>query len=473
MVNSWRQLTAGEWGWRLKSLWVLGWLALAVAVGFQFPAARYLHYLSFLLAAIAGITALMIVNRRTILPLSALIVTSVLVPYNVIERGGQSVSASFALVGVLLVVFVLETLLSQQGIIRVPQRIVLPLFLFLGAAGVSLIVGQFPWFATRGAPVSAQLAGLALFIMSGGAFLIFATRLRTEQQVRTITWVFLVAGGLATFLQVFPSIDAALRNLTEPQRIGSMFWTWFLAMAAGQVLMNRELGRNARVALAGLIGLALFHALVTRIDWTSGWLPGLTGLGFIMLLRFPRLTLCLGLLTLPVVLVSTGIFDNFWATEGYSFSTRVAAWHVLGDLLSRSPLIGLGPANYYYYTALFPILGWYVTFSSHNNYVDIIAQTGMIGFVLFGWFMVEMGLLVYRFRTKARSGFARGFAAGVLGGLLGSLAACMLGDWLIPFVYNVGLPGFRSSVLPWIFLGSLVSLVRISKASEETVKGLE
>jgi hypothetical protein len=33
-----------------------------------------------------------------------------------------------------------------------------------------------------------------------------------------------------------------------------------------------------------------------------------------------------------------------------------------------------------------------------------------------------------------------------------------LGDWLFPFFYNVGMYGFRSAVLPWIFLGALVAI---------------
>jgi hypothetical protein len=33
-----------------------------------------------------------------------------------------------------------------------------------------------------------------------------------------------------------------------------------------------------------------------------------------------------------------------------------------------------------------------------------------------------------------------------------------LGDWLVPFFYNVTMHGFRSAVLPWLFLGGLVAI---------------
>jgi hypothetical protein len=38
------------------------------------------------------------------------------------------------------------------------------------------------------------------------------------------------------------------------------------------------------------------------------------------------------------------------------------------------------------------------------------------------------------------------------------LVAAYMGDWVLPFVYNVGLNGFRASVLAWMFLGGLVVL---------------
>lgn len=47
---------------------------------------------------------------------------------------------------------------------------------------------------------------------------------------------------------------------------------------------------------------------------------------------------------------------------------------------------------------------------------------------------------------------------GCLGGLAGTLWAGVHGDWFIPFVYNIGLTGFRASMLGWFFLGGLVAI---------------
>ena len=41
---------------------------------------------------------------------------------------------------------------------------------------------------------------------------------------------------------------------------------------------------------------------------------------------------------------------------------------------------------------------------------------------------------------------------------VGALVLMVFADWLLPFVYNIGFPGFQASVLVWLFLGGLVAL---------------
>jgi len=109
-------------------------------------------------------------------------------------------------------------------------------------------------------------------------------------------------------------------------------------------------------------------------------------------------------------------------------------------------------------------MGYNVQFNSHNNYLDIVAQVGILGFAAFMWFVVEIGVLGLRLRKKFdhTNGFTRAYVIGTLAGLGGSLVAGMLGDWLIPFVYNIGVRGFRSSVIAFIFLGGLVVIEQIT-----------
>jgi hypothetical protein len=140
-------------------------------------------------------------------------------------------------------------------------------------------------------------------------------------------------------------------------------------------------------------------------------------------------------------------------------------------IISKSPILGVGPANYYWYTPLFPILGWRVQFNSHSQYIDLLLQTGILGLFCFFWFAWTIGKLGWQLRNRVPAGFARAYVYGALGGLAGTLIAGGLGDWVLPFVYNVGLAGMRASLLGWLFLGGLVALEQIVSRNNAATSG--
>ncbi|MFN8006966.1 MAG: O-antigen ligase family protein [Terriglobia bacterium] len=128
--------------------------------------------------------------------------------------------------------------------------------------------------------------------------------------------------------------------------------------------------------------------------------------------------------------------------EQYSYLTRLEAGRVLWQIIERSPIIGSGPANYYHYTPLFPILGWYVHFNSHNNYADLLAQTGGLGLLAFLWFAYEMFRMAFRIRLKMPEGFARAYVTGALGGLAATLVSGSLAIGLFPSITTLESPDF-------------------------------
>ncbi len=71
-------------------------------------------------------------------------------------------------------------------------------------------------------------------------------------------------------------------------------------------------------------------------------------------------------------------------------------------------------------------MGYYVKFNSHNQYVDLIAQTGMLGLLAFGWLCLALSRLGFKLRGKVKDGFSKGYVNACLAGLAGMLAAGML-----------------------------------------------
>jgi O-antigen ligase len=244
---------------------------------------------------------------------------------------------------------------------------------------------------------------------------------------------------------------------------GSMFWLWFPVLAAGQALFNNRLRPLVRLVAGGLALAALGYSVSGAArDWASGWLPPLVAMGVLIWLRWPRLSIGLGVAAFAVAMLNFPLVQQFILSPDneYSLFTRQAATEIVWQIALVSPLLGVGPANYYWYTPLFPILGYYVNFNSHNQYVDLMAQVGLLGIVFYFWFFLAAARTAWRLRPVP-DGHARAYANACLAGIAGTLVAGALGDWVLPFVYNVGISGFRSAVLPWLFLGGLVVVERI------------
>jgi O-antigen ligase len=144
-------------------------------------------------------------------------------------------------------------------------------------------------------------------------------------------------------------------------------------------------------------------------------------------------------------------------------STRVAAAESMRDLIAYSPWLGFGPANYHFYTPLFPVLGYRVMFNSHNNYIDVAAQTGVVGLAIFVAILLAVLWKTVRLARCSPDGFEKAYLMGAIGGMVGTACSGMLGDWIIPFVYNVGVRGFRSSMLFWLFAGGVLAIDRLRR----------
>jgi O-antigen ligase len=179
----------------------------------------------------------------------------------------------------------------------------------------------------------------------------------------------------------------------------------------------------------------------------------------IIWIRFPRLRIILALGGVYAIYSMSG---ELIQSDQYSYITRVEAWKImLNEIVRVNPLLGFGPANYRFYTPLFPIMGYYVEFNSHNNYIDLLAQVGILGLLSYLWFALEIFRAGWGLLKKKLDYFSQAYVTGALGGLVGMLIAGMLGDWVLPFVYNVGMQGFRTSVLGWIFLGGVVVIEQL------------
>jgi O-antigen ligase len=289
---------------------------------------------------------------------------------------------------------------------------------------------------------------------------------KDEKWLKRITWVFLILGAFFLLCRLVLPWASFLQQILPNGAGGSLLYVWMAALILSLILFNKELSSFVRIVLIAFLFVFLYATVIYTFDWKSGWIPPMAALMVIFLLRYPRSAIVLGIIGL---LLLPTIFSNLISTDEYSYSTRLVAWEIiLKEIVRANPILGLGPANYYYYTPLYPILGYSVQFNSHNNYIDILAQSGIIGLVCFFWFAVELAFLGFRLLKKELSSFARAYVIAVIGGLAGTLTAGMLGDWILPFVYNIGLRGFRTSVIGWMLMAGLVVIEQIYLENNKT-----
>jgi hypothetical protein len=410
------------------------------------------------LLLILGVGLVLICLRWPALGLIVAALAGLVVPF----FGPGGVNVTVVLIALLLGLWLLDMVARQRQIRLATSEPIGPLFCLLVIAFVSFGVGQLPWFSfVLHAPLNAQLGGLAIIVLSVGAFLLAANTIPDLRWLRWVTWAFLA------FALVYIMVRSILPEFGLPthgflQQASSAFFVWLVALAFSQAVFNGDLHPGWRLALAGVVLLTLYELLYFKFADKSAWLPALLCIAVIIGARSWRA----GLALIPVAaLAAYYLAPLVTSSEDYSISSRFDAWLIMAQIIKVSPIWGLGFGNYYHYTPLFPIRGYAVSFNSHNNYIDILAQTGLVGLVCFLWFFWEMSRLGWRLREHVPSGFARAYVYGALGGLAGTIVLGILGDWVLPFVYNIGLSGFRASMLAWLFMGGLVSIEKLTRTA--------
>ena len=380
-------------------------------------------------------------------------------------------SVAFVAGPVLVGCWLLSRVSRDGGVKLIATPVFRPLAALALVVLVAFAVGQYEWFGAQGASMVARLAGLGIFLTSIAIMVVGAHELRNLRWLKITVASLLVVGAAVLLSALFNQLGwADLHLVGQEKGVGSMFWTWLAALAFSQGLINHELSPITRLACLVIAFGMLALTMGVWMDWASGWAPACVAMGVTLALARPKTAVIIGLfLGMLLFTNATVARDAAWSPDQvYSAKTRAAAAQTLIQIAKENPILGFGPANYYYYTPLFPILGWYVRFSSHNNYFDLVLQTGFCGLFCVGWLWYELGRLAWKARNSMRSGFEQAYLYGAAGGLAGTVVAGGLGDWFLPFVYNVGIAGMASSILAWIYLGGLVAVAssRIGRRQE-------
>jgi hypothetical protein len=460
MQNSVRQqLTTHNW---LPWLIVPGIIALAALLGLR-ASTRWLTLL------LAGIGAVLLLWRPA-LGLTAIIAAALLVRREFDTGSAVKLNTATLLVMAMLGIWLLQMVRAGK-VTLARSRTTLPLLLFVGFGLLSLLIGNATWdpnIARSANFTIVQLAQWAIFALAAGAFLLTANLIHTEAGLRTLTWSFLWLAGTIAILGSLPVTRDLARPVTTLVFIRAPFWVLLFSLAAGLLMFDRSMRTGQRLFLAATAGAVLYQAFGPQFGSSSTWVSVAAAAAVLVWLRWPKLrwpvAIAIGLLALsnllfPALYDFAGGDDEWFRTGG----PRVALIQRVLAVVQRNPITGLGPASYRLYANAQPLRYEHITWfnprvSSHNNYIDLFAHVGIIGIALFVWFVFAAGRLGLGLLQRYQEGFRSAYANALLAAGIASLLLMTFADWILPFVYNIGFPGFQASILVWLFLGGLVAL---------------
>ena len=301
-----------------------------------------------------------------------------------------------------------------------------------------------------------QLASALTMITLPGAMLMVEHfwDLRT---LKIAVGIMLVVGALGAVVRY--------ANLSLPVNTEGIAGSWIVGLAMGLVLFQRKLPWPARAALVLLTGAWVGYSFVLHTNRLSPWLAEFVMLGVLLFRRSKWLAVAMAAVLVAGVLLNLGYYQGVISGKQVeSGDTRLAAWEVNWQVTGQHWLFGTGPAGYaLYYLAYFQTNAM----ATHSNYVDILAETGIVGFGLYIWMfgvLVWEGYKLCR-RLEGRGDFAEAMANVAFAGTLACLVVMGFGDWLIPFAYTQTINSFGYEVYSWLFMGMTLLLNRLVPAA--------
>lgn len=439
---------------------VVSLLALLVVLGWAVPVIDW----GILLGGLAVAAVALVILRWIEFGVVALLLTTAFVRFTLPTGTHSRIVASLLVASLLMVAWAMKMLLRRE-LSLVPSRSSIPLVGFASAASLSVLwhlVFMDPVVEAHFGPsltfsyARILLGGLVVMLLLPAIFFLVANVIREEKWIRRIFGVLLLVGTL----QITSHLSGISFSLPGfGLKTAGMFHLWMVALAWSQILFNRDLRFWQKAFLALFTVAWLYWGFAVRIDWVSGWFPPFVAILAISYSRSRKLFPIVLAAILAVFLFRADYYyQRIWLESQRWDFNRFWLWKTIVfdlTLIKAQPLLGMGPAGYaQYFMTYYPGQAM----SAHNNYVDIFAQTGIVGTTFFAWFLWAVFRISLDVRKLASQDFLGALGQGILGGFLGLCASMALNDWFVPFVYNTGIAGFDHTLYSWVLLGIQVSI---------------
>jgi hypothetical protein len=421
----------------------------------------------FVLVALVAPFAVWAVVEHQELGLAAMLLAGVFVRFRIPTGTASEIVISLLICVGCIVLWIIHMLVVEQRLTLKPASTNVPILAFMVTVVISwgwsrafrdLLVHE------AGHPLVSVVATIVMLVLPG-CFLLVANTVRSVNWLQALVWIAMGAGLVVLVIDLGSNFGVgpmqSLSNFlyTNPVvHINShgMLSMWCSTLALALALFDRRLSWPLRALLLAYVGAWVYWGFFIRRTWLSGWVPVFAAAAVVAFMRSKWLFAVL------VVVLVVGAGGYYWKTEFQGESersgqTRLAAYKVNWRITSKHLLFGTGAAGYAsYYMSYFPT----EAMASHSNYIDIVAQTGIVGTLFILWFFGAQIWSSYKLglELQGRGDFAESLTTAVLAGTAACVIAMALGDWLLPFMYTQGIPGFDLAVFNWLFMGSVWAL---------------
>ncbi len=441
-------------------------VALSFVIG-SFTGGRLIVLILVLAAPVVLLSPFLVIGLSGKLAwgLGLILITASVTPLTLPTGTASRIADSMAVALMLIALWLLRMLVVNRRFHFQSTPVNLPAFGFMAVVIISLfwsmafrdpqmvVWDSFPFVQAASAVVMVTLPAVMIYAINFG---------QDEKLLKILVWFFILVGFVG-----------AANTFLGPRfvNISGLFSTWVVAICLAMGLFDEGLRLPVRGALLALVLAWAYYGFVIGISWLAGWLPLFLAGAVITLIRSRKLfvlaLVCIGIF----VLMRLDFFkEAFEAERNISGITRLGAWVVNWRITGQHPLFGTGPGGYAaYYMFYFPTEG----LATHSNYIDVLAQTGIIGMIFYMWMfgvLLWRGFKLWR-RLAGRRDFYEALAIACFAGTISCVFIMAFGDWLLPFAYTQTIAGFDYAVYSWFFMGVMIALDKMTepKTGEQPV----
>lgn len=431
-------------------------------------------YLCLALMAILILAVIAISDLKIIMLL--LVLVSGIITSSVYAISFWVFKPGFMLMTVLVVAWIFLSIWRGTPLIK--TSIEVPLVAFLATNVIALMLSYVFWdpqVDLSHRRLIVQLAEVALMTLPALVALCIANIVKTQAWLKTVyysmlglTVIFLVS-GLATLNKSLFWWSTGTKTWAFSGLIpaGPLLLLIFIPISYSQVLFGSKGYQRLGYLLVLVLGLA-WAVLTPKVSF---WAALMTGILIVSWFRSKTYFVFVAITTILLGIGFYGYIEKFLEmAKQFADFDRIIVWQDSLKIVFRQPIFGIGPGNYWSYMMRYGTKRYAgIPYgSAHNQYLGILAQTGIAGlsaFLLLLGGILKTGLELTKLRDEP---FIRTVAIGWIGSFVGIMVGCIFGDMLMPFVHNDGSLLINYTIYYWIFAGLMIGFYAQYKAKTKT-----